>query len=921
LLPSIQNHHHHLKSDYFLTIKALDSQYKLSVNCYLKVHLIRRRQLIPKFLYSSIYKIDLPEIELNSGRLRQRLFQIVALLDKNIYDKNLEIRYKFVDINQHFLLNRQTGYIAAKQPLYPYTTYEFNIEAFTVAYRDEILSDENETKWHIVSSRVILPIKIQIIPLISLNKSLSSTIDSTINIDLLETTEVGTIIFQLGLNNQYNNTQQWFIMIGNIRYTRYFHVDFQTGQLILLRPIEELINQTNLIELYINVTNNWINMNTIKILIRLVNNQIPLRRFSQNDYYSSVSKSIPIGVEIAHLTIENPGNDCIYSIDRVERIKSRNLFHINSYTGSITVLNSLENSSSQRHFLTIIYHCKHNSYITSTNLYINILDEKNLFNQTNEFYRFTQENYLIIFESSLIKNQKKSLINFQLINNNGIRIKPQAKILEGDPLNLFSIDSFNQTLILLDQSRLRSYIYPRNLTIIDLSQNQFIQTNVIIFISNIGIYFPCPDYIQNSPYLFTYESLPRKSIDLLTGQEYKTFNSLIIRAFDPFTPLNGEASNQAECIIKNSEINLSNEFSFNDLDFIFENEYYSGYINDSFGLKSYIYNYNQQPLKIQLKNNSFTIDITYHLLNQTSTNLFQLDEYAGLIKLNSIKKNFLNKYSFLIYAKYQSLITFTRLNLLINHEKNQSENILSSFQSIYEFKLYIPFVNNYTIGYLNKTNQNLIILNEHILPMISIDNLSGRLFIKNRTLLLTNGNFYDFLVQDNDLQIIRIQIIILSSIENIYECILNRLNSSYDKNLIGFIEILNENQTNSICYQTINKSFYLLNYNHLFLLDRQHGLLYYKNQYQIINEDLLLLIQIENSRCLVTIEKSMSDVSYRMILKGSELQKEIKQQYNIEKVKKDYLMMMFVGIYISILSRGRARPFRTLISPSQNFQF
>ena len=100
--------------------------------------------------------------------------------------------------------------------------------------------------------------------MIPVNKSLLSTIDSTINIDLLTTTEVGTSILQLGINNRVNNTQ-WFIMIGHIRHTRYFHVDFQTGQLILLRPIDELMNQTNRIELRINVTNDWINMNTIKV--------------------------------------------------------------------------------------------------------------------------------------------------------------------------------------------------------------------------------------------------------------------------------------------------------------------------------------------------------------------------------------------------------------------------------------------------------------------------------------------------------------------------------------------------------------------------------------------------------------------------------------------------------------------------------
>jgi hypothetical protein len=127
LLPSVQTHRR-LKSDYLLIIKAFDTQSKLSTNCYIKIHLIRRRQLIPKFLLTDNYKIDLPEISVDSGRLRQRLFQIVALLNTEVYDKKLEIRYRFVDSNQHFIINRQTGYIAAKQPLNPYTTYEFNVK-------------------------------------------------------------------------------------------------------------------------------------------------------------------------------------------------------------------------------------------------------------------------------------------------------------------------------------------------------------------------------------------------------------------------------------------------------------------------------------------------------------------------------------------------------------------------------------------------------------------------------------------------------------------------------------------------------------------------------------------------------------------------------------------------------------------------
>ncbi|CAF5206348.1 unnamed protein product, partial [Rotaria magnacalcarata] len=277
---------------------------------------------------------------------------------------------------------------------------------------------------------------------------------------------------------------------------------------------------------------------------------------------------------------------------------------------------------------------------------------------------------------------------------------------------------------------------------------------------------------------------------------------------------------QAECII-NSEIEYSNDLTMKNLDFIFENEIYLGYINDTFGLSSFIYNPNQKPIELKIKNsfpriNSF--DITYYLLNQTNKNFLQLDEYAGLIKYNLLNQILNKKYSLIIYAKYETLITFTRLNLFTNEKEIFYEK--SSFQSIYEFKLYTPFVNNYTIGFLNKKNQNFLILNENILPLISIDK-TGRLFVKNRTLLLTNGNFYDFLVQDENLEIIRIQILVLAQREQINECILNRLDYSNDNKLVGFIETLNSNQTEMMCYQTINRSYYLLNYNDLFLLDRQ----------------------------------------------------------------------------------------------------
>ncbi|CAM4832083.1 unnamed protein product [Rotaria magnacalcarata] len=256
-------------SNYKLTIEALDRQHQLSVDCYLEVNLIRRNQLTPKFFYSPIYYIDLIETSLNSQRLRQRLFQVIALLDHKVYDKNIEVRYQIMDSNQYFIINRQSGYIASKQILEPKKIYEFSVEAFTVAYRDDVEHDETifsessiRGKWRVVSSRIILPIKIRVLPANVFDRSLSFTGDSTIDINLLTTTKVGSTLVQLQINS---NRTQWFIMIGHIDHTHYFHVNFQSGELILIRPVEELMNGTTKIELNINTTNDWIHMTTIKV--------------------------------------------------------------------------------------------------------------------------------------------------------------------------------------------------------------------------------------------------------------------------------------------------------------------------------------------------------------------------------------------------------------------------------------------------------------------------------------------------------------------------------------------------------------------------------------------------------------------------------------------------------------------------------
>ncbi|CAF4681958.1 unnamed protein product [Rotaria sp. Silwood1] len=70
--------------------------------------------------------------------------------------------------------------------------FVFNIDNGKIVEQTAISLTEL-SKWHIFSSRKILPIKVRMLLMISLNKSLSSTIDSITNIDLLGTTEVGPI--------------------------------------------------------------------------------------------------------------------------------------------------------------------------------------------------------------------------------------------------------------------------------------------------------------------------------------------------------------------------------------------------------------------------------------------------------------------------------------------------------------------------------------------------------------------------------------------------------------------------------------------------------------------------------------------------------------------------------------------------------
>ena len=446
-------------------------------------------------------------------------------------------------------------------------------------------------------------------------------------------------------------------------------------------------------------------------------------------------------------------------------------------------------------------------------------------------------------------------------------------------MGLFSIDSANQSLMLRDESLARSYVYPLNLTIIETSQSDPIYCTVTIFITNVGIHFPCPSYLRTSPYLFTYESLPANSVDLLTGEVYRPYQSMIVRALDPFTPINGEASNLAECPV-HLESDRSELVDLNNLDFVFDNDVYQGYINDTFGSSSYIFTEQQVPVQLQTRDNlqtTYPFDVTYHLINQSHSQYFQLDEYAGLVKYHSLDQLF-STYSLLIVAQYKSLLTFTRLNIDVNRHDHRRDR--QALKSIYEFKIVSPIVNNLTIGFLNQTRKNFTILNEQIVSMITIEP-NGRLAIRNRTLILTNGNFYDFLLQDEYLQIARIQLVILPAVrESTLECHFTYFNPIDDRQLVGYIDF---NRTETSCDRSKTPSFQLINYPDVFQLNRDYGLLSYRDEHRSLTDEVLLLVEIDHWPCLLNVHPRTEKSQYLMVRNGSDFQKEMKVKYGLEK--------------------------------------
>lgn len=55
------------------------------------------------------------------------------------------------------------------------------------------------------------------------------------------------------------------MMIVDVELGRYFHLDSQSHQVFLIRPINELISRSHSIRLHINLTQNWIEIKTIEV--------------------------------------------------------------------------------------------------------------------------------------------------------------------------------------------------------------------------------------------------------------------------------------------------------------------------------------------------------------------------------------------------------------------------------------------------------------------------------------------------------------------------------------------------------------------------------------------------------------------------------------------------------------------------------
>ena len=426
----------------------------------------------------------------------------------------------------------------------------------------------------------------------------------------------------------------------------------------------------------------------------------------------------------------------------------------------------------------------------------------------------------------------------------------------------------------MDESRARSYIYPIHLTIVDISQMEAIYCTITVMISNIVIGVPCLSSSQNtSLYLPTYISSPSGAVDPLTGERYASFDSRIMRVFDPFS-----ASQLVECVSPGASDQTSDHHR-NEIDFIFERETYQGYANHSF---KYIY-HQEQPIRLAIQNREQYSDpfaISYQfVLPHTAPDSFDLDPYAGIIHyFPRPGMNSSTRYSLVVLARYHTFITLARLNIILHPQQTHHP------RTSYRFPLVTPSVHNYTLGYLDAREGNWTILSPEIGTMFEIDD-HGRLFVANQTLISAEEkHLYAFFVQDQFFRFIRVEII--PQVKRLVQCVLNRFSSLDDGELlIGFVEMVQTKYSIGSAYDSLSRhSFSLLNYHYLLELDREHGLLSYRHSPRTMLKSIELLVEIGNARCLIELN-DVARISYLMIRNGSQLHAQLQHQIRFAKVK------------------------------------
>lgn len=125
------------------------------------------------------------------------------------------------------------------------------------------LDDKSDrVSWRVVSPRAFLPIKIRMLPLHMVDSTVVSPIQSNIAATLFSSSTVGSSVLHLG---SYVDHTPWFVIVSDEEHTRYFHMNAQSGELTLLRPIDEYMAKSTLVELQVQVTQNWIHTQTIRV--------------------------------------------------------------------------------------------------------------------------------------------------------------------------------------------------------------------------------------------------------------------------------------------------------------------------------------------------------------------------------------------------------------------------------------------------------------------------------------------------------------------------------------------------------------------------------------------------------------------------------------------------------------------------------